>query len=239
MLDICVRSFDFDLRSAGSGGRTLEGYAAVFGAPARIRDLKGDFDEVILPGAFARSLTQRTPILQWDHGKDPAVGTVPIGAFDDIREDDHGLYVRAQLFDHPAVDRVRQAIAGRAVTGMSFRFGVPDGGDTWSRQDSGVELREIRDADVHECGPVAFPAYDTTAVSVRSLLAQLDPDEHRALLRELACQLRDLPDLTVEPAARSAGGGDLDVRPRIGTASPTSTEDLRLQEQALRALGVL
>jgi HK97 family phage prohead protease len=257
-LDLCVRSFGFETRAKSDDGRTLEGYAATFNTPTRIRDLKGDFDEVIRPGAFKRSLDVRTPILQWDHGKDPSIGTVPIGAFEDVREDGNGLYVRARLFDHPGVERVRQAIAGGAVTGMSFRFGVPDKGDAWSRQDSGVELREIRDADIHECGPVAFPAYDTTSVSVRSLLAGLDPEERQALVRELAADVRahldaddgmtwddaerlaaDLDeDLTGGSDARSVDRGDPDADARNGDASH-SPDELRTVERALKALGAI
>jgi HK97 family phage prohead protease len=252
-LDLCVRSFEFETRTAGGDGRTLEGYAAVFNTPTRIRDLKGDFDEVILPGAFKRSLTERTPLLQWDHGKDPRIGTVPIGAFEDIREDGNGLHVRARLFDHPDVERVREAIAGGAVKGMSFRFGVPEAGEAWTRQESGVDLREIGDADIHECGPVAFPAYQTTSVNVRSFLAGLDPEETRTLVHELAAHLRravDLEDLadgededlTGESDAWSADRGEpteqLDARPGNGTAPPV-THRQRLDDGALRVRGIL
>jgi HK97 family phage prohead protease len=204
---VCLRSFDFEARSESSDGRTLEGYAAVFNSPTKIRDLQGEFEESIAPGAFARSLEKRTPILQWDHGRDPAVGTAPIGDIEDLREDGRGLYVRARMYDHPSTERVRLAIKGRSVKGMSFRFSVPDGGDHWSKRD-GLDRREIRDVDIAELGPVAFPAYDATSVTVRSLLAGLDPEQYRALLEELAADLRNLPDLTGQPVARSAGGGD-------------------------------
>ncbi len=240
-LGLCVRAFDFESRSGGDG-RTLEGYAAVFDSPARIRDLQGDFDEVIRPGAFTRSLGERTPVLQFEHGKDPRVGAVPIGAIQDLREDRQGLYVRAQLFDNPIVEPVRQAIAAKAIRGMSFRFGVPDKGDTWSRGDGGMDQREIRDADVHELGPVVFPAYDSTSVSVRSLLAQLDPDEYRSLVRELAAHVGlavDLDDdFTGRPDARSAGGGDSGVQPGTGQ-TPDMSYLLRAEDDALRLRGIL
>lgn len=237
---IFVRSFDFDYRDKSGDGRTLEGYAAVFNSPSRIRDLQGDFDEIILPGAFTRSLESRTPVLQWDHGKDPRIGTAPIGSIEDLREDDHGLYVRARLFDHPDIERVRLAIEGRAVKGMSFRFEVPSNGDTWTKRSGEPDLREIRDADVHELGPVVFPAYDTTSVSVRSLLAQLDPDEYRTLLRELAAMLRDAdpPDLVAEQRARSAAG-DGPGTPGNGAPPPPMHLRQRLDDGALRARGIL
>lgn len=239
-LELCVRAFGFewDERAAGDG-RTLEGYAAVFNSPTKIRDVGGDFEETILPGAFSRSLKTRMPILQWDHGKDPRVGTVPIGAIQDLAEDSKGLHVRARLFDNNVVEPVRQAIEARAVRGMSFRFGVPKNGDEWPTRDK----RNVRDADVHELGPVAFPAYDTTSVSVRSLLAQCDVDERRALIRELADELRqyvDLTDLTGRPDAWSDGGGEPGAEPDSTTAPPAQPHlRQRLDDGALRARGIL
>ena len=237
-LGLCLRAFDFEARSSGTDGRTLEGHAAVFNTAARIRDMHGDFDEIIMPGAFTRSLAARTPVMQFEHGRDPRVGAVPIAAIEDIREDETGLYVRAKLYDNPVIEPVRQAIAGKSIKGMSFRFGVPDGGDKWTTRSAGVDLREIYDTDTAEIGPVVFPAYDATSVSVRSLLAQLDPDEHRSLIRELAAELRlaaDIPDLT-EPGARSADGDDPagtqpgnGERPTVATRSRADTDALRLR----------
>ena len=238
-LGVCVRSFDFELRAEGGDGLSMEGYAAVFNTPTRIRDHQGDFDETILPGAFKRSLGERSPVLQWDHGRDPSVGTAPIGDITDLREDDHGLLVRARLYDHPSTERVRMAIKGKSVKGMSFRFGVPDGGEVWSKRD-GMDQREIRDADVHELGPVVFPAYKATSVSVRSLLA--DPDEYRALIRDLAAELRRVPDLTDlvgQPAPVRAGGDDHDAKPSSGGPPAPPHLRQRLDEGALRTRGIL
>jgi HK97 family phage prohead protease len=239
-LGLCLRAFDFEVRSSGGDGRTLEGHAAVFNTPARIRDLHGDFDEIIMPGAFTRSLASRTPVMQFEHGRDPRVGAVPIAAIEDIREDDTGLYVRARLYDNPVIEPVRQAIVGKSINGMSFRFSVPDGGDKWSTRSGDVELREIYDTDTAEIGPVVFPAYDATSVSVRSLLAQLDPGEHRALIRELAAELRlaaDLEDLTVA-GARSAETEEPGTQPGNGERPPVSIRS-RVDHDALRLRGVI
>ncbi len=243
-LGVCVRAFQWEQRANGDG-RTLEGYAAVFNSPAKIRDMVGEFEEVILPGAFTRSLERRTPVLQFEHGRDPRVGAVPIGKIADIREDDSGLYVRARLFDNATVEPVRDAIAEGAITGMSFRFSVPKDGDVWQTRKGGLDLREIREADTAECGPVVFPAYDSTSVSVRSLLAQLDPIEHRAFLRELAEELRqavdlsgDLSDFTGRPSARSAGGGDAGEQPGNGE-TPQPSQLARTRDRVLRMKGII
>lgn len=238
---MCIRSVAFESDSSDDG-RTLEGYAAVFDSPTRIRSWEGDFQETIRAGAFARSLKERTPVLQYDHGRDARVGSVPIGAIEDVREDAKGLYVRARLYDNPVVEPVRQAIAGKSIKGMSFRFEVPEGGDTWTRSGS-TEEREIRDADIHELGPVVFPAYDTTSVTVRSLLAQLDAGERDALVREVAALLRaDLPNLAGRPAAGAAGGGEPGTTASGDvTAPPPHQPHLRqrLDDGALRARGIL
>lgn len=210
---LCERGFAFEPSSGGGDGRSLEGYAAVFGQTARIAAHGGDFDEEILPGAFTRSLSKQTPVLLWDHGKDPRVGTVPIGSIAEIGEDSKGLHVRARLFDNPVVEPVRQAIAAKAVRGMSFRFQVGEGGDRWEsgHKRRGVDKRSILDADVPEVSTVVFPAYNGTSVSVRSLLAGMAPDEIRSLVLELAAHVglaQDLNDLTGQPDARSVGGGD-------------------------------
>lgn len=240
-MDVCVRAFDFEFesRSRSGDGRTLEGYAAVFNSPTRIAAVGGDFDEVISPGAFARSIRSRMPVLQFEHGRDPRVGAVPIGAIEDLSEDSQGLHVRATLFDNPVVEPVRQAIAGQAIKGMSFRFQVVDGGDQWQRRSGAIDLRTVGDADVHELGPVVFPAYDTTTVSVRSLLAQLGPEEHRTLLRELAYDLRslDLDDTARQPTARSSGSGDTDTDD--GSDEQHLSIRQRLDQGALRTRGII
>jgi HK97 family phage prohead protease len=266
-LGVCVRNFDFELRGRDpKKGRRLEGYAAVYGRPTRIRDLKGDFDETIRAGAFKRSLEQRTPVMQWEHGRDPRVGAVPIAEILDLDDRADGLFVSAELFDNPVVEPIRQAIAGNAVKGMSFRFEIADGGDTWTRSGRG-EQREVHDADVHELGPVVFPAYDATSVSVRSLLAGLDPAEIRELVHELAghldraTNLDDLihegpdpeetadaghagrPPWTGNPtdltgrSAQGAGGGDPDNPAPSGGTSKLL--DPRTRHGVLQALGVL
>jgi len=230
-----TRAFDFE--AAPGDGRTLEGYAAVFGDSARISDTRGDFDETIERGAFTNSLARRTPVMQWEHGKDPRVGLVPIAAIDAIGEDSKGLHVRARLFDNPVVEPIRQAIAGGAVKGMSFRFQVPDGGDIWEQTRSRVDKRRVKAADVYEVGPVVWPAYDSATLSVRSLLASFDAEERAALIRELADELRLATDLTGQPDARSAGGGDPVIDPEAVLAD--LPEYLVARHRALQMTGVI
>ena len=77
---LLTRAMPFEARAADDDGFTLEGYAAVFDAPTRIDSWEGNFDEQISRGAFAKTLTERMPVMQWDHGHDAATGSVPIAA---------------------------------------------------------------------------------------------------------------------------------------------------------------
>ncbi len=170
-------------RSTEDGdGLTMSGYAAVFNQPARIDSWEGKFDEVILPGAFAETLRNRTPVLMFDHGHHPMIGSIPIGKITQAREDGHGLHVEARLANNWLTQPVRDAIKEGSVTGMSFRFLSDGTKDSWTERKGDVPLREISSTVVPEMGPVVFPAYAGTEVGVRSALTvnvngNLDPDE--------------------------------------------------------------
>lgn len=151
---------------APGDGWTLSGMAVVYDAPTRIADFLGEYEEIIRPGAAARSLAARTPVLQFDHGNHPMVGSLPIGS-PTWTETNEGVHVHAPLFRNWLVEPVRDAIAMRAITGMSFRFSVPNGGDMWTPRDGQLELREITDFDMYEGGPVVFPAYPQTTADMR------------------------------------------------------------------------
>lgn len=206
--DDLTRSVPFTLdRAADDGdGLTLEGYGAVFGDPTRIDSWEGTFDEQIQRGAFSKTLKERTPVIQFDHGHHPLVGSLPIGSVDVIREDAHGLFVRARLHDNWLVEPVRDAIASGAITGMSFRFSVVKDaidktGDT--------PLRTIQEVKLYEVGPVVFPAYESTSVGVRSDVARLvsDPALRAELARALVLGTPDeaAPVGTSDEAATPAG----------------------------------
>lgn len=257
MPDICLRTVEFRATDESSDGRTLEGYGAVFDVPTRIHSWEGEFDERIQRGAFARTIRRRTPVLQFDHGRDARTGTVPIGAVEALSEDEQGLFVSARLFDNPVVEPIRQAIEGRSITGMSIRFSVAADEWTdnqgvrvkagelqdllWNPGERGPLLRTITRIDpLYELGPVVFPAYETTSVGVRSLLDRLDADERKDLIRELAAELRRHPaltDLIAASSARSTDGDEPDdVERQAAEASPVN--DKHARARTLQLLGV-
>jgi uncharacterized protein len=201
--DLLERTASFELRDDGGAGDglTLDGIAATFGQPTEIDSWEGSFQEQIRKGAFRKTLREQQPVMQFDHGRHPLVGSIPIGAITDLRETDEGLAVQARLSDNWLVEPVRDAIAGGSISGMSFRFSVvreewrdaagklvkPEELDQllWMPGDRGPLMRTLIEVRLHELGPVVFPAYASTSVGVRArdLAAEIRSDD--ALRREV------------------------------------------------------
>jgi HK97 family phage prohead protease len=206
--DDLERSAAFDIvRAEDTGdGLTLEGYGAVFDTPTRIDSWEGEFDEVIARGAFRKSIRERTPRIQFDHGHHPLIGSIPIGAITEISEDDRGLHVVARISDNWLMQPVRDAIAEGSIDGMSFRFTVvreewrdaagvlvkPDelAQMLWNPGERGPLQRTLKEVKVAEVGPVVWPAYDSTSVGVRarSIATAISDDDQlrRKVQRALA-----------------------------------------------------
>lgn len=252
MSAICLRAVEFRATEPVGDGRTLTGYAAVFDTPTLIRDWLGTYEETIARGAFKKTLRNKVPVMQFDHGHDPATGTIPIGSIQELTEDDTGLFVRSRLYDNPKVEPIRQAIEGGSVDGMSFRFEVAR--EEWRDAEgkklkpeqvddllwAGIEglKRNILEIDpLYEVGPVVFPAYQATSVGVRSMLAQLTGDDRKELIRELAADLRRHTDFTGR-STRGVDGGEPDANRGTGAASTPPPETLLRHKRAIDA-GIL
>ncbi len=123
---------------------TFSGYASLFGTADLAQDL-------VEPGAFARSLRQRGAAgVRMLYQHDPAE---PIGTWLELREDARGLFVRGQLT--PGVGRsreVRELMRCGALDGLSIGFRTVK-----ARKDAGSGLRRIVEADLWEISVVTFP----------------------------------------------------------------------------------
>lgn len=129
-------------RLAESG--SFSGYASLFGAEDQSRDL-------VMPGAFRASLARRAAAhirMLFQH--DPAQ---PIGAWDDIREDARGLFVRGRLVE--GVARAREILAlmrEGAIDGLSIGFRART-----ALRDPRTGQRRLIEIDLWEVSIVTFP----------------------------------------------------------------------------------
>lgn len=228
------REAPFALR-AGDGW-TLDGYGAVFNRPTIIDSSEGRFKEQVAPGSMRKSFTERPPKVQYDHGHHPLIGSLPIATLERAAEEvdpvlapDGGAHIVARMIPHLFFEPIREAIANGAINGMSFRFTSlrevwhdPDGVTItderalvdWLRRAGGGELRDdelptrtLKELRVPECGPVAWPAYEDTSVTMRSStiidLGRLHEDcEQRKLFAKAMWSLADTKEN--QDAPRSA-----------------------------------
>lgn len=150
-----VREAPFSLvRAADDGepgdGLTMDGWGAVFNQLTIIDSYEGRFKEQIAPGAMKRSFRETPPIIQFDHGRHPLIGSIPIASLRSVTEDVHpefaphgGAHIIGRVFDNWLMEPVRDAMASDppAIDGMSFRFSVVR--EQWQYPDGKV----IRDDD--------------------------------------------------------------------------------------------
>tara|TARA_Y100001937_G_C7082580_1_gene313746 strand:- start:78 stop:983 length:906 start_codon:yes stop_codon:yes gene_type:complete len=135
---------DDDDEDKGTG--EFEGYGSIFGNT----DLGND---VIQKGAFKRSLRKRGPKqvkLLYQHKTD-----MPIGVFDEIREDEKGLYVKGRLALQTQTGReAYELMKMGALDGLSIGFKVDPKGYTYERRS---KKRVIDEVDLMEVSLVTFP----------------------------------------------------------------------------------
>ncbi|MDR7125384.1 HK97 family phage prohead protease [Pseudotabrizicola sp. 4114] len=137
-------------------GQVVEGYASLFG----IKDQGGD---VVVAGAYGASLKRLAAKgakvkMLWQH--DPAQ---PIGVWDEVREDAHGLWVKGRILTE--VDRGREAaalLAAGAIDGLSIGY------RTVKAERNGKGQRLLSELELWEVSLVTFPMLSEARVQAKS-----------------------------------------------------------------------
>jgi HK97 family phage prohead protease len=130
------------------------------------------YKDVVVPGAFKKSLAEwkarnSMPALLWQHNS-----AQPLGVYEEMFEDDRGLYVRGKLlkdYVHQAGEAYALMKAG-AVTGLSIGYRTIV--DEYDRETGITTLKEL---DLWEVSAVTFPANDLARVeSVKNVKTKRD-----------------------------------------------------------------
>ena len=139
-----LKAYNDEDEDKGSG--EFEGYGSIFGNT----DLGND---VIQKGAFKRSLRKRPANkvkLLYQHKTD-----MPIGVFDEIKEDDQGLFVKGRLaLQTQAGKEAYELMKMGALDGLSIGFKVDPKGYNYERR---TKRRVIDEVDLMEVSLVTFP----------------------------------------------------------------------------------
>ncbi len=151
------RTVDVDVQALDTRGRTLHGYAAVYGAVSS--DL-GGFTETIAPGAFAAVLDADVRALL-NHDPSQVLGRTRSGTLR-LADEQRGLRFEVDLPDSPLGENVREAVKRGDIDGASFRFVV--GEETWDADKRTiVSVKDLQDVTV-----ATYGAYPDASVELRT-----------------------------------------------------------------------
>ena len=140
----------------------------------------------MLQGAYAASLARlaaagRKVKMLWQH--DPAQ---PIGIWDDVREDDRGLYVKGRLLQTVSKGQEAAAlVSAGAIDGLSIGYRTQKA----VRNEKGHRL--LTELELWEVSLVTFPMLPSARVGAKgeSLMAEVDLSELAAALEGAQLEL--------------------------------------------------
>lgn len=152
----------------GKDALIIVGTPIVYDTPTTINDPSGSYTEVIQRGALdGADLTDSRLLVNHDMTRIPLARTPRTMQFNITEK---GLEMRAELPDTEEAKAAYTAVKRGDLTGMSFAFTVPDGGDSY---DAKTNTRIITKIDkVYEVSLVNFPAYPTASAEARSTRAE-------------------------------------------------------------------
>jgi hypothetical protein len=158
----------------------ITGYAAVFNSKTTIG---GWFDEVIEPGAFARSLSENSDIRAlFNHNWDNVLGRTKSGTLR-LEEDEKGLKFEIELPNTSVGRDLAESMSRGDINQCSFGFWITE--ENW---DYSVEpaLRTIKEVELYEISVVSIPAYDDTEVSlVRSKEIGKEIEQRMKMIKQI------------------------------------------------------
>ncbi len=128
----------------------IEGYASVFNE----LDRNGD---VVEQGAFSKSIEEfsqgKKPKLLWQHDTNELIGII-----DEMKEDSHGLFVRAHLLmDLPKAKEVYLLLKNKAIDGFSIGYKIRD---HFMKNNQ----KHLIDIELLEVSIVTFPACESATI---------------------------------------------------------------------------
>ena len=159
-------------------GRTISGYAVVFGVESRVLwDWDGEFVEVIERGAIDEALINSSDVKAlYNHDRDHLLARSTNGEGTlKLTLDDHGLRFEFEAPETTAGNDVLELVRRGDLKGCSFAFTAEAENIEYSK--NGEErLRRVKKlSGLYDVSVVVDPAYTQTSVDARSFEPQKDP----------------------------------------------------------------
>ncbi len=143
-----LKHFEIEELKTDDETRTIEGFAAVF-------NNVDNGNDIILPGAFTKTLKKSKPVMLWQHRTD-----MPIGVWDDLEETEKGLYGKGRIIDTALGLDAFKLIKGKAVKGLSIGYSTKK-----YEIDQNKGVRKLIEVELFEVSPVTFPMNDKAQIT--------------------------------------------------------------------------
>jgi len=176
------KDFAIELKTEGDSEEylTIAGYGSVFGNV----DQHGD---IVERGAFAESLKKQMPKMLWQHRADE-----PIGVWDEVREDENGLFVKGRIFKNISRGRdVAEMIKQGVIEGLSIGYLTKD----YTINEGKRQLKEV---ELWETSVVTFPSNKLSNIYSSKSVEELT-------IRDLEGVLKDMGFSGTEAKAMASG----------------------------------
>ena len=111
--------------------------------------------DIVLPGAFAKSIAGRLPKMLWQHKSD-----MVIGKWDEVRETPDGLFLKGRLLKTTLGNDAYELAQHGAIDGLSIGYVTKD-----SAFDRKSGTRSLKEVDLHEVSLVTFPMNDKAGIT--------------------------------------------------------------------------
>lgn len=160
---------------AGSENLIIDGVPIVYEKKTIINDPAGSYTEIIRRGALDDcDLTDTRLLYNHDLSKIPLARTPKTLS---LKVGPAGLAMSAVLPDTEEARSVHTAVKRGDLSGMSFAFKVPAGGDKYDPQTNTREILKIEK--VYEISILPFPAYPQTSCEARAAIQEFSTDERK------------------------------------------------------------
>lgn len=167
MMDLETRVISKPLEVRKQGDDVfIEGYGAVFFNPADAGtqyELWTDYYERVMPGAFDEAMKRPDDVrCLFNHNVNVVLGRSKSGTLS-LSVDQVGLLYSCKLPNSEWGRSLVESIQRGDVSGCSFSFRAEK--TVW-REEGDKTYREIESVRLYDVGPVTFPAYESTDVSI-------------------------------------------------------------------------
>lgn len=188
-----TKAVSFEVKREPDQDGVFEGYASVF-------EVVDNGMDVVSRGAFTKSIAMRKPKMLWQHDPNQV-----IGVWDEMREDERGLYVKGRLLKD--VSKGREAMAllrAGALDSMSIGYRTIEA----TKEGSG-SVRRLMEVDLFEVSLVTFPMLDAAKITdVKSITTERD---FEAFLRDAGYSRKEATAIALHGFKAITGQRDADV----------------------------